>query len=67
MVEQRADRIVRGTLRHCALSIDREIRSGAKRVRASAIAKLYLQNRLEALGFTTDLLDPDGPVLLREI
>ncbi len=61
-VEQRADRIV-GTL--CDIvrfpsivkSDPREAGPGERD------CQLYLQKRLEALGFTTDLWDPDGPAL----
>lgn len=61
-VEQRADRIVEtlcDIVRFPSVvkSDPREAGAGERD------CQLYLQKRLEALGFTTDLWDPDGPAL----
>ena len=61
-VEQRADRIVEtlcDIVRFPSIvkSDPREAGPGERD------CQLYLQKRLEALGFTTDLWDPDGPAL----
>ena len=61
-VEAQADRIV-DTL-SALVAFPSSVKSNPKEAGpGERDCQLYLQGRLEALGFTTDLWDPDGPAL----